>query len=122
MSEKYPLAEVVWHLGEELRAVQSWGKSAGRDPIVAVTGAKATLEVSITKQADGKLEFGVIGAGGVGVGGALGKETTTTLQVDLLILKPGESADEYAIAEAPAGDHGTYGGAAVGRDREVGPD
>lgn len=80
----YPLAEVLWRLGEELRAVAAWGDQDGRAPVVEVTTASATLRVTVARDAKGRLSFGVVGVGAtLGAGGS--KETTTELTVDLRV-------------------------------------
>ena len=86
MAEKYPLAQVLQQLGQELREVQRLGREDRQAPIVAVTAAKATLAVAITQEGGGKLSFAVLGIGVEG-GGSISKETTTTLEVDLHVLR-----------------------------------
>ncbi|WP_426594946.1 trypco2 family protein [Cellulomonas sp. McL0617] len=80
----YPLAEVLWRLGEELRAVASLGDGAARTPIVEVTTATATLTVTVARDAKGGLSFGVMGVGAE-LGGGASKSTTTELTVDLKV-------------------------------------
>jgi hypothetical protein len=80
----YPLAEVLWRLGEELRAVASWGDVDARAPIVEVTTASATLAVTVARDAKGGLSFGVLGIGAE-LGGGASRATTTELTVELKV-------------------------------------
>jgi hypothetical protein len=82
----YPLAEVLWRLGEELRAVADWGDTDARAPIVEVTTASATLTVEVTRDAKGGLSFGVMGIGAE-LGAGASRATTTQLTVDLSVAR-----------------------------------
>ncbi|MCC2334771.1 trypco2 family protein [Cellulomonas wangsupingiae] len=98
----YPLAEVLWQLGEELRAVAARSEEHERAPVVEVTTASARLTVTVTRDAKGGLSFGVLGVGAdLGVGGS--RETTTELTVDLKVAQlPGaDAAPRSAVSFSP---------------------
>ena len=99
----YPLAEVLWRLGEELRAVAGWGDDAGRTPIVEVTTASATLAVTVARDAKGGLSFGVMGVGAeLGAGGS--RQTTTELTVQLKVAQRtgADGVERSAVSFEPA--------------------
>ena len=100
---EYPLAEVLWKLGEELRAVAAWGGQTGRAPVVEVTTATATLTIAVSRDAKGGLTFGVLGVGAeLGAGGS--KATTTEVTVNLKVAQvPGpDGAPRPAVSFEPA--------------------
>jgi len=85
-TKTHGLAEVIESLGDELRQVKKDSEGSDAEKVLRVTGAKASLAVAIKDDGSGKLTFTVLGIGGE-VSGGLSRETTTTLEVDLLAIE-----------------------------------
>jgi hypothetical protein len=76
--DKFPLADLIKVLGQELREAQRRAKKDDQPDLLKLKECSVELGVTWEKKADGSIEFWVIK-----LGGGVSKENTQTLSVTL---------------------------------------